>query len=163
MGQPEQSFDLIERAIRLSQRDPQFGVWPTFASMKPMLNPEYGNLLVLAQASALAGRREEAIAALPNAMRLLRVAQEANVQTSCRCESGRAQPRRTEGYRPAGLTGVPAPAAFNISLCEGAFTCSCFSLPSSRQTPLVRKSLRRPPRPSAAYGIGTEVHSPDKG
>lgn len=89
MGQPEQSFDLIERTIRLSQRDPQLGVWPTFASTAHMQlgqhdravaaasrsvapNPEYGNNhLVLAHASALAGRREEAIAALSNAMRLL--------------------------------------------------------------------------------------------
>jgi TolB-like protein/Tfp pilus assembly protein PilF len=89
VGQPEQSFDLIERAIRLSPRDPQLGVWLTFVSVAHMqlrqydravaaasrsvaLNPEYGNNhLVLARATALAGRRKEAIAALTNAMRLL--------------------------------------------------------------------------------------------
>jgi TolB-like protein len=89
VGQPKQSFDLIERAIRLSPRDPQLGVWLSFVSAAHMhleqydravqaasrsiaLNPEYGNNhLALARASALAGRREQAIAALANAMRLL--------------------------------------------------------------------------------------------
>lgn len=89
VGHPEQTFDLIERAIRLSPHDPQLGVWLTFASIAHIqlgqydravtaasrsvaLNPEYGNNhLVLAQANALAGRREEAIAALASTMHLL--------------------------------------------------------------------------------------------
>lgn len=89
VGRPAQCFGLVERAIRLSPRDPQLGVWLSFVSAAHMqlgqydravevarrsvaLNPEYNNNhLVLARASALAGRREEAIAALANATRLL--------------------------------------------------------------------------------------------
>jgi adenylate cyclase len=89
VGLPEQSFELFDRAIRLSPRDPQLGVWLTFvcgahiqlgqfdragdvASRAVALNPEYGpNHLALARARVMAGRREEAQAALANALRLL--------------------------------------------------------------------------------------------
>jgi len=89
VGRPEQSFGLFERAVRLSPHDPQLGVWLSFvriahlqlgqydravetAGRSVALNPEYGNNhLVLARANALAGRRDDAVAALANAMRLL--------------------------------------------------------------------------------------------
>jgi adenylate cyclase len=89
VGRPEQSFELLDRAIRLSPRDPQLGVWLSFvcaahmqlgqfdraadaASRAVALNPEYGlNHVALARARAMAGRREEAMLSLANALRLL--------------------------------------------------------------------------------------------
>lgn len=89
VGHPERTFDLMARATRLSPRDPQRGVWLQMESTAHMqlrqfdravellqnavaINPEYGSIHIsLASALAQAGRRDEAVVALANGMRLL--------------------------------------------------------------------------------------------
>ena len=82
LGRPEETFQLVEKAIRLSPRDSNLGEWYIHIGVARFMmdqleeaiiwlrrateaNPEIAlSSLILASACSLAGRREEARAAL---------------------------------------------------------------------------------------------------